>query len=273
MAYLFIKKSFGKNILIAILLFFSLCLPRQSKAWGLLGHRIVGQIADAHLSKKAKKSIAEIMGNESIAMCSNWADFIKSDSSYNYLSKWHYVNLVTGLNKQQVEEYLHNDSLINIFTKVNWLVAELKKKELAKETKQFYLKLLIHFIGDMHQPMHVGRPDDQGGNRIRVLWFREQKNLHQVWDEALIDFQQLSYTEYAAAINFSTPEQRKGWQLSPISDWVFESYQYAEQIYADIKNPEEKLSYQYNFKYKSILESQLLKGGIRLAGLLNEIYK
>ncbi len=259
--------------LIIVLSFLCVYLPQQSKAWGMLGHRIVGQVADSYLSKKAKKSIAEIMGNESIAMCSNWPDFIKSDSNYNYLSKWHYVNLVTGLNKQQVVDYLQNDSLINIYTKANWLTSELKKRELPRETKQFYLRLLVHFIGDMHQPLHVGRPDDQGGNRIRVLWFKEQKNLHQVWDEALIDYQQLSYTEYAAAINFTTAEQRKAWQQTPIADWVYESYLYAEQIYADVKTAEDKLGYQYNFKYKAILESQLLKGGIRLAGLLNEIYK
>ncbi|MFT3979190.1 MAG: S1/P1 nuclease [Ferruginibacter sp.] len=262
-----------KSFVTIVLVFFCLYFPLQSSAWGLLGHRIVGQIADSYLSKKAKRSIAEILGNESVAMCSNWADFIKSDSTYNYLSKWHYVNLATGLSKEQVVDYLHNDSLVNIYTKINWLTAELKKKELPKETRQFYLRLLIHFVGDMHQPLHIGRPDDQGGNRIRVMWFKEQKNLHQVWDEALIDFQQLSYTEYANAINFTTAEQRKAWQQAPISDWVYESYQYAEQIYADIKGPEDKLSYQYNFKYKAILESQLLKGGVRLAGLLNDIYK
>ena|SRR6218665_875692 len=256
-----------------LLLFFCLYLPQQSQAWGLLGHRIVGQIADSYLTKKAKKSIQEILGNESVAMCSNWPDFIKSDSSFNYLSKWHYINLVTGLSRQQVDDYLRNDTLINVYTKVNWLISELKKKEQPRETKQFYLRLLIHFVGDMHQPLHVGRPDDQGGNRIRVLWFKESKNLHQVWDEALVDFQQLSYTEYATAINHTTADERKVLQQQLISDWVYESYRCAEQIYADVKGPEDKLGYQYNFKYKAMLESQLLKGGVRLAGMLNDIFK
>jgi len=61
--------------------------------WGQTGHRVVGEIADMYLSNKARKAIREILGNESIAISSNWADFIKSDTSYNYLSPWHYINV------------------------------------------------------------------------------------------------------------------------------------------------------------------------------------
>jgi hypothetical protein len=121
--------------------------------------------------------------------------------------------------------------------------------------------------------MHVGRLEDLGGNKVKVLWFNDPSNLHQVWDEKLIDFQQLSYTEYASAINFSSKEQRKIWQHEPISIWFYQSYQNAEKIYADVKAPDEKLGYQYNFKYIKILDEQLLKGGVRLAGLLNEIFR
>jgi hypothetical protein len=266
--YMIMKRSIA-GVMIAV---FLLYVPLSSYSWGVLGHRIVGQIAETHLTKKTKKAVAGILGNESLAMSSNWGDFIKSDSTYDYLDTWHYVNLVSGLTKQSVEDYLERDTMINIYTKSNWLIAELKKRELPKATQQLYLRLLVHFIGDMHQPMHTGRPGDRGGNSIRVLWFRDSKNLHQVWDEALINFQQLSYTEYANAINFVTPSQRKQIQQSRMSDWIYESYQYAELIYADIKVPEQKLSYEYNFKYKAIVDEQLLKGGIRLAGILNEIY-
>ncbi len=252
----------------------SICLymPLQSVAWGLLGHRIVGQIADSHLSKKAKKGIAEILGTESVAMSSNWPDFIKSDPTYKYLSSWHYVNIKSGMILTEVVELLEKDTSTNAYTKINWLKAELKRKDISLTDKQMYLKLLIHMVGDIHQPLHVGRPDDLGGNKIRVMWFNTPYNLHQIWDEVLIDFQQLSYTEYATAINHVTKEQRSAWQKEPMSHWFFQSYQYAEQIYGDVKGTEEKLGYQYNFKYKAILEAQLLKGGVRLAGILNEIF-
>jgi len=241
-------------------------------AWGVLGHRIVGQIADGYLTKQAKKEIKNILGNESVAMASNWPDFIKSDPAFSYLSPWHYINLKAGLSKEQVYNYLATDTVTDAYTKINWLSAQLKNKALSQDNKILYLRLLIHIAGDIHQPMHTGRYEDLGGNKIKVLWFNNPYNLHQIWDERLIDFQQLSYTEYADAINHSTKVQRKQWQAEPVSEWVWQSYQYAEKIYADIK-PDEKLNYQYNFKYVDILNQQLLKGGVHLAGLLNEIFK
>jgi hypothetical protein len=119
----------------------------------------------------------------------------------------------------------------------------------------------------------VGRPDDLGGNKIRVLWFNDPYNLHQVWDDVLVSFQKLSYTEYAGAINFVSKEQKVTWQAEPVSQWFYDSYLVAEKIYSDVRGNEDKLGYQYNFKYKATLEAQLLKGGVRLAGILNAIFK
>lgn len=80
-----------------------LYLPFCSMAWGVLGHRVVGQIADSYLSKQTKKEIYKILGNESVAMCSNWPDFIKSDPSMKYLDPWHYINLKSGLSKPNLK--------------------------------------------------------------------------------------------------------------------------------------------------------------------------
>jgi hypothetical protein len=241
-------------------------------AWGVLGHRIVGQIADSYLTKHTKKEIYKILGTESIAMASNWPDFIKSDPSYSYLGPWHYINIKGGLGAAEINSFLAGDTATDAYTKINWIVAQLKNKDLPQEQKVLYLRLLIHIVGDVHQPLHVGRPDDKGGNTIKVLWFNNPYNLHQIWDEKLIEFQQLSYTEYTDAINFTSKAQRKEWQNEPLADWFWQSYQIAEKIYGDIKLPEEKLSYQYNFKYIAILNQQLLKGGVHLAGLLNDIF-
>jgi len=257
-----------KKITLLCLFFY---LPFSSMGWGALGHRIVGQIADSYLTKQTKKEIYKILGTESIAMTSNWADFIKSDQAYSYLSTWHYINFKPGLSETDLKNYLATDTVTDVYTKMNWLILQLKNKELEQEKKVFYLRLLIHFVGDIHQPMHIGRPDDRGGNTIKLSWFNNPYNLHQVWDEKLIEFQQLSYTEYATAINYTTKAQRKEWQAQPLSDWIWQSYQQAEKIYADVK-PDDKLSYQYNFKYIGIVNQQLLIGGVHLAGLLNEIF-
>jgi len=240
--------------------------------WGLTGHRVVGEVAQGYLSPKAMRAVKEILGTESLAMSSNWADFIKSDSTYDYLSRWHYINLKAGLTKDEVNAKLQKDTTANLYNRINFLVEELKNEDLPPETKKMYLRLLIHFVGDLHQPLHVGRPDDLGGNRIKVRWFNENTNLHSLWDEKLPEFQRLSYTEFAKAIAHTTKKQRKEWQSQPISDWFFESYQLAQSIYDEVGNTEPRLGYRYNYDHVNTLNNQLLKGGVRLAGLLNEIF-
>lgn len=254
-----------------ILIAFISNLPLRSQAWGVLGHRIVGEIADSYLSADAKKGVKDLLGNESVAMASNWMDFIKSDSTYDYLDKWHYLNIKGGLGQAEFESWVQKDTATSAYTKILFVTNEIKNKVIDRNTRAMYLRILIHLVGDIHQPMHVGRAEDRGGNRIRLTWFRDSVNLHQVWDERLIGMQELSYTEYAKVINFTSNEQRKLWQREPLYNWFWQSYQHAEKIYADIK-PYDKLGYQYNFKYINVVNQQLLKGGVHLAGLLNEIF-
>lgn len=261
--------NYLKKITLILLFFY---LPFQTMAWGVLGHRIVGEIAESYLSKKAKKEVYQILGTESIAMSGNWADFIKSDPAYGYLYNWHFINFNSGLSQEQFQRYLDSDTATDAYTKINFLTAELKKKDLDPENKRIYLRLLIHIVGDIHQPLHVGRLEDRGGNAVKILWFNDASNLHQIWDEKLINFQQLSYTEYATAINHTSKSLRKEWQQEPIGKWIYNSYLQAQKIYAGIKMPDQKLDYKYNFEYLEVLNFQLLQGGVHLAGLLNEIF-
>lgn len=262
-----------KNIRGFIFFILILCGAQSSFAfWGANGHRIIGEIADSYLSKKARAAIREILGTESIAISSNWADFIKSDSTYNYLNAWHYINVKQGLTLAEFITHLQNDTTTSAYTKLNFLIAELKNKQLPADKKQMYLRLLIHIAGDIHQPLHVGRFEDLGGNRIRVQWFGENTNLHSVWDDKLVEFQKLSYTEYAKAINHTTRLLRRQWQEQPLQEWLYESYRLAGKIYDGITQPEQRLGYRYNFDYVEMMNGQLLKGGVRLAGLLNEIF-
>ena len=253
------------------ILFLFLYLPFCSMACGVFGPRIVGHVADSYLTKNTKREIFKILGNESVAMTSNWPDFIKSDPSYKYLDVWHYINLRSGLSETDLKNYLATDTVTDAYTKLNWLTAQLKNKELEQDKKVLYLRLLIHIVGDLHQPLHIGRAEDRGGNGVKVNWFKDPSNLHTVWDTKLIDFQQLSYTEYATSINYTTKAQRNEWQAEPVSEWIWQSYQHTEKIYAETK-PDSNLSYEYNFKFIGVVNQQLLKGGVHLAGLLNEIF-
>lgn len=263
------KTKFLKKLALALVIIY---LPLQSMAWGTQGHRIAGQIADSYLSLKARKAIEAILGDESIAMASNWADFIKSDPDYNYLYNWHFIDLDKAYTYPELQAYLKQDNAVDAYTKLEFLISELKKKDLDKDKKLLYLRMLIHIVEDVHQPLHTGRTEDKGGNDIKVTWFSNNTNLHSVWDSQLIDFQQLSYTEYTKAINHTTVAQRAEWQKAPISEWLFESNQLAEKLYAETKNGDSLNGYKYNFSHIDTLNQQLLKAGVRLAGVLNAIF-
>ena len=241
-------------------------------AWGTQGHRICGQIADSYLTPKARAAIKAILGHESLAMTSNWPDFIKSDPNYAYLSSWHYIDLDKEYTFPELQAYLDQDTKIDAYTRLNYLISELKKKDLGKEAKLLDLRMLVHIIEDLHQPLHVGHTDDKGGNDIKVTWFNNPTNLHSIWDSQLVDFQQLSYTEYTNWINHTTEEERAEWQRAPISQWIFESGQIANKLYAETKNGDALNGYKYNFDHIAIVNWQLLKAGVRLAGVLNDIF-
>jgi hypothetical protein len=263
------KITLVKRIVLGIAIMY---LPLQSMAWGTTGHRISGQIADSYLNAKARAAIKAILGDESIAMSSNWADFIKSDPQYKYLSSWHYVDFDKQYSYPEMQAFLKQDTATDAYTKMNFLIGELKKKTLAKSNKLLCLRMLIHIVEDVHQPMHTGHTEDKGGNDIKLTWFNNQTNLHSVWDSQLIEFQQLSYTEYAGWINHTTAAQRAEWQKASISQWLFESSQIATKIYAGVKDGDKINVYKYNFDYIGTLNTQLVKGGVRLAGLLNQIF-
>ena len=249
-----------------------LYMPFSAGAWSMIGHRIVGQIAENHLGKKARKAIRDILGNESLAMASNWGDFIKSEPAYDYLYNWHFVNLPAGLDKQGVFDFLEKDTAASVYTKIPVMIAILKDKQSSADQKVFAMRMLVHLVGDLNQPMHTARKEDLGGNKIYVTWFGEKSNLHRVWDDELIDYQRLSYMEYVAAIDHPTPEQLVSWKGKSLKDFVYGSYEVCNKIYETTK-PEAKLGYKYNFDYVDTLNNQLLKGGICLANILNDLYK
>jgi hypothetical protein len=257
---------------LVFILFVCFYLPVQSFAWGNLGHRIVGQIADSYLTAKTRLAVQKILGTESVAMASTWADFIKSDTSMKYLSAWHYADFPKGLGFSEFNDELRKDTTVDAYTRIKFLVAELKKKNLSLDKKRMYLRLLIHIVGDVHQPLHVSPEGTEGGNNIKLTWMGQNTNLHTLWDSHLIEFQQLSYTEYAAAINHTTTAERRTLQKQPINQWLFDSYVISSRLHDEIKEANPRLSYLYNFQHIQILNDQLLKGGVHLAGLLNSIF-
>ncbi len=259
------------KVKLGLALVFLSYLPMNASAWGMTGHRVVGEVASFYLSSKARKAVKNILGNETMAMASNWPDFIKSDPGFNYMGAWHYVNLPAGLDQQGVYQFLNQEKAPNVYTQVHEMISVLKNKQSSAEQQKQALRVLIHLVGDLHQPMHTARKEDLGGNKVYLTWFGQRSNLHKVWDEAIIDYQQLSYTEYAAAINHPSKEQLKAWHSATLQSDIYGSYTVVNKIYAEVKQ-DDKLGYRYNFDYIDTVNEQLLKGGVRLAKMINDIY-
>lgn len=238
-----------------------------SPVWGKTGHRAVGKVAEDYLKNSTKRKLKKLLDGQSLAIVATYADDIKSDKRFRGFSPWHYVNIEEGKTYKDdpVSEYG------DLIKAIDTCAVVLKDKNATKADKQFYLKLLIHFVGDLHQPMHVGRPGDKGGNDIQVQWFGHGSNLHKVWDSEMINSYGMSYTELSKNLPVLTKDEVKQIQEGTVLDWVKETQKLADTIYSSA-NTGEKLGYNYMYDHMDTLRLQLEKGGIRLAELLNEIF-
>lgn len=243
------------------------CLIFQGMAWGPTGHRVTGAIAERYLTKKAQKKLHALLGQESLPLITTWMDEIRSDSTYtSWISAdWHWVTIPEGETYDTAEKNPKGDIIATIDRMIRLLKAG--GLEPAKEVE--YIKILAHLVGDLHQPLHVGTGNDQGGNQAKVQWFGSGSNLHRVWDSDIIDNTKLSYTELTASLHVPDKLQVAKWQDSGPLDWAMESMSYRKQVYG-IGNG--KLSYEYAYWNYPIIKLRLLQAGVRLAGVLNEIY-
>ena len=252
------------NIIVKIIITFNLLFPFLY-GWGKTGHRIVGKVAETYLTKNAKTQIKKLMGHHDLSRMSNWADEIKSDPSWKIANDWHWCTIPDG---ELYEKDKHSGKAVE---KVNDFISVLKNKKSKKEDRQIALKFLIHLIGDLHQPMHVGNGIDRGGNDIKLKWFNAPTNLHRIWDSDLINLQELSYSEYSdyLMLNEDRGKIRK-WQGDDVLIYIHESRDMRTQCY-DFSG--ENLKWEYFYKHKELLEKRLLQGGVRLSGELNRIFK
>ncbi len=235
-------------------------------SWGPIGHYTIGQLAEWQLRPATLERVDQILGDESIARAGTWMDRIRSDSSYNYTRTWHWITTVDGKYDPSIQEE-SGDAYSALLT----LRENLKSGKLTEKEERDQLKMLIHLVGDLHQPLHVGQPGDRGGNDVRVTFFNRSTNLHAVWDYHLIEHQRMSYTEIATELKRQiTPERVKEYEAGGPKHWLMEAAELRPYIY-DIPESGE-IRYRYIFKYYHIVEERLLAAGIRLAQILEEIY-
>lgn len=236
--------------------------------WGKTGHRSTGEIAEHYLSNRAKRNINEILDGHSLAFVSTFGDEIKSDPNYQKYGPWHYVNLKKGQDTYSKESA---NSAGDLIFGIRKCIAVLEDENTSEEEKEFHLKMLVHFIGDLHQPLHAGRAVDKGGNDIQVRWFGQGTNLHKVWDSKMIDSYKMSYTELAENADALSKRQVKAISEGAVLDWMYESRALSDKIYDSVEIGE-KLGYRYMYVWFPVVRKQLQKGGIRLAEVLNTIF-
>lgn len=237
-----------------------------ASAWGPNGHRVVGRIAENHLSEEARAGVRELLGDESLARAATWADEIRSEPGWDHAAAWHFISIDDGETLEATERSPHGD----VLSAMERFEGELRDPEAPREAKAEALRFLVHLVGDVHQPLHVGRRRDAGGNDVLVLWFGEPTNLHTLWDTELVEFQRLSYSELAEFIDHPSAEEVATWQATGYRDWIAESLALRPQVY-DLGD--RKLGYGYAHDAVPIVEHRLLQAGVRLAGLLNDVFK
>jgi hypothetical protein len=248
---------------------FNLCLIGFSIAlisWGFKGHRAVATIAQKHLSSNTAYVVSAYLKGESMADVATWAD----ENRNNKTAPWHFLNLPLGLTHEAfVKTVSEGDN--NVYSAILKTEAILKDKSLTPDQKNEALKYLIHLVGDAHQPMHISRKEDKGGNTIQVRFDNKGTNLHSLWDGKLIEHEGLSETAIARTYDVATAAQIKQWQSDSPMEWIWESYQISSELYAQVK-PGQEIDEAYYQKYIPVIRKRIDQAGIRLAGELNRLF-
>ena len=250
---------------LALTLVFTL-LVSQAFAWGQLGHYLIGMMAEKQLKKSTRKKVATLLYPISLSKSGTWMDDIRSDKSYDYATTWHYLNSKAGEYDPSTQEKTGD-----AYEAIQRLKAELKKGGLDAKTEAEKLKMLIHMVEDIHQPLHVGTGTDKGGNDVKIEFFGQPTNLHALWDSGMIDRQGMSYSELGDELyRRMTPALQASYRAASMADWLKEAVNVRSRVYDLPEN--KKISYPYLYQNFSVAEERLIAASVRLAQILEEIY-
>jgi hypothetical protein len=243
-------------------------------SWGAVGHRTVGSIAEKHLTPKALAGVKDLLGGQRLADVANWADSVRSLPAYKQTGPWHYINLPMGLDYDAFKNRVENMLEANVYSALVGQMRLITDATVSRERKVEALKFVVHFVGDLHQPMHVSRSADKGGNTIQLNYDGQGTNLHAVWDSKLIDHTGLDYQQLAAKYDNASPAQIRQWQNDPVVKWMWESYQITGQLYAEVDSMHDRsIGQAYYDEHIATVALRLEQAGVRLAGLLNVLFK
>lgn len=234
--------------------------------WGQKGHDTVAYIAECHLSPEAKAATEELLDGRSIVYYANWLDNASHTPEYSFSKTWHYKNI----DEDETFETAKINEKGDIVTALEKQIAVLRDTTLSKEERSLALKMTVHLLGDIHQPMHLGHASDLGGNRWEVRYFKNPTNLHSVWDSKIVESaHKWSCSEWQQQIDRAdTAQTAEILSLSTPQEWAKETYMISKEVYE--KTPQDfNIEYNYIAEWTPLIEQQFLKGGLRLAEVLN----
>ena len=275
-------------------------LAPSAHAWGPTGHRVVAEIAQRHLTPAARERVRRLLGGRTLADVANWPDELRSDPRFDKYKPLHYATVPDGVASYRDAQ---KDPCGDVVVAIDALTAFLRTgkraslysvkaltdksdgtgkgacnpQETDPITPDTALRFLVHFMGDLHQPLHVGGTD-LGGNKVDVEWMgRWKTNLHSTWDDEMVDFERFDYTEYARFLDRAGKADAARWLKGDTVSYADEAVAMRPQLYLfpdDSGTPSIHLiSYKYTGAQRDRMRQQLLKGGLRLAGVLNKIFK
>lgn len=253
----------------SLLLMALLAVPAPALAWGAEGHEIVATLALRELTPAARGQVARLLGGETMMIHdANWADEIKDRRRET--GTWHYVDIplnAPGYDRRR--DCLRGDCVV---AQVEYDMRLLTDRGANGRARAEALRFLIHFVADMHQPLHAVDAGDRGGNDVQVAIGRQRANLHKVWDADVVEALGLEAGAVANGLARSvTPEQRKAWARGTPAIWANETHAIArDQVYPLLDGRRRlRLPRDYAERQSAITRTQLAKAGVRLAVLLN----
>lgn len=239
--------------------------PLTVFGWGQKGHDVVASIASRHLTSKAAAAVDSIFDGKDMVYWANWLDNASHTPAYEYSRTWHYINIDANETFDKAQKQPKGD----VITALNEQITLLCDSTTSPSDSKLALKMVVHLMGDLHQPMHAGRRSDLGGNRHKVKFFDNETNLHSVWDSRVPETgHKWSFTEWTDQIDRASESFANELLQGSLRDWTRESHEIAKEIYQS--TPEETVvGYDYVARWTPTVEQQLLKGGLRLAHVLN----
>jgi len=238
--------------------------------WGPEGHRLVARIAWEQLTPAARQRVTAILApDQTMASIASWADDVRR--SRPQTEPWHYIDIpIDKPRLDMARDCPKNDCVL---AKIADFRKALQDPSVSAGERREALMFLVHFIGDMHQPLHCADHRDRGGNSVRVDFFNRRSNLHSVWDSGLLG-RMGSEDQLFPALSEESARHRKKWAKGTVEDWAEQAHKAAQKmVYGKLPKASGDSPLQLGADYERLADPlvklQIEKAGARLAAVLN----